>query len=457
VLHVVRARIFKCFKGDDNRRVVRVLDRGVLSFISSTFTQLDICNRFNPKRTQYRNQTNMYVTQNCEFDWDPATRGRILGSFLYGYILTSMAGGFMANSYGVKIPFVCAGVGNAVFHLLCPTAVLVHTELLFACRLLQGMSAVNTRAYIHIYIYIERRTRPVSGIGTRTSFRGGTGFLFSQGLTVGPVFQLFSAWTSDEEVSTLLSFGLSGFSFGSIIAYPLSGYLCTANYNGFGGWALIYYVPGKKTLPSIAHRVNTRVRRSAGQVTRRLHATTDVWCIFFFRTLVRHLNENNIANTDFSDRVRSVRRVLVSISVQRTGRSSEYIARRIHLLVGKRRHIRRSIINTASCTKPCRNASDPRARRVLLFVFVARGNTVEVHIHVVTVRRLHGVLLVVFMERVHLHGPRAGAHAGRVGRLVERGDRRTVIVKRRLYRPSNARHAVSRYVSYRTDICFAYR
>jgi len=53
--------------------------------------------------------------------------------------------------------------------------------------------------------------------------------------------------------------------------------------------------------------------------------------------------------------------------------------------------------------------------------FVARDDTVEVHIHVVTARRLRGVLLDVFMERAHLHEPRAGVHADRVGRLVERG------------------------------------
>lgn len=243
----------------------------------------------------------MYVTQNCEFDWDPPTRGRILGSFLYGYILTSMAGGFMAKSYGVKTPFVCAGIGNAVCNLLCPTAVLVHTELLFACRLLQGMFAVNART--HTYTYIGRRTRRAVGISVSV-----TAFFLLQGLTVGPVFQLLSAWTSDEEVSTLLSLGLSGFSFGSIVAYPLSGYLCTANYNGFGGWPLIYYVPGKNDAAD-----------------RRTH--DDRFLFFFFM---------RSAVIDFSDRVRFVRRVLVSIPVQRTRRSSEYIARGIHLLVGKR-------------------------------------------------------------------------------------------------------------------------
>lgn len=61
----------------------------------------------------------------------------------------------------------------------------------------------------------------------------------------GPFFQLLSAWTSEEESSTLFSFGFSGFMFGTICTYPLSGQLCSANINGFGGWSLVFYVPGK--------------------------------------------------------------------------------------------------------------------------------------------------------------------------------------------------------------------
>jgi hypothetical protein len=61
----------------------------------------------------------------------------------------------------------------------------------------------------------------------------------------GPFFQLFSAWMSDDEASTLLSFGFSGYSFGTIIIYPMSGALCSSNIYGFGGWSLIFYVPGK--------------------------------------------------------------------------------------------------------------------------------------------------------------------------------------------------------------------
>lgn len=61
----------------------------------------------------------------------------------------------------------------------------------------------------------------------------------------GPFFQLFSAWMSEDEASILLSFAFSGYSFGTIMIYPMSGALCNSNIYGYGGWSLIFYVPGK--------------------------------------------------------------------------------------------------------------------------------------------------------------------------------------------------------------------
>ncbi|XP_050528174.1 sialin-like [Daktulosphaira vitifoliae] len=142
--------------------------------------------------------------KNCEFEWDLTLRGRLLGGFFYGYIITTMVGGYMSTRYGPKTPFMWGGIGNTFFHSLCPIAATVHTELFFACRFLQGLLS---------------------------------------GLMIGPLFQLFSPWTTEEEAASLLSFGFSGFALGTIISNPLSGILCSFEYNGYGGWPLIFYVP----------------------------------------------------------------------------------------------------------------------------------------------------------------------------------------------------------------------
>ncbi|VVC42252.1 Major facilitator superfamily,Major facilitator superfamily domain [Cinara cedri] len=142
--------------------------------------------------------------KNCEFNWDAATRGRLLAAYQYGYIATTMVGGYMSNHFGAKTPFMCSGFGSTLVHVLCPLVVLAHTEAFFASRVLQGM--------------------------------------FS-GLMVGPFFELFGAWVPDDEIPTLLSFSFSGFMIGTILAYPASGQLCDVNVDGFGGWPLIFYAP----------------------------------------------------------------------------------------------------------------------------------------------------------------------------------------------------------------------
>lgn len=37
------------------------------------------------------------------FDWDQRTKGLILGSFFYGYIITQFIGGFAATKFGGNI------------------------------------------------------------------------------------------------------------------------------------------------------------------------------------------------------------------------------------------------------------------------------------------------------------------------------------------------------------------
>jgi ACS family sodium-dependent inorganic phosphate cotransporter len=49
-----------------------------------------------------QNDTAKNVTE-VIFDWDQPTKGLILGSFFYGYIVTQFVGGFMATKYGGNI------------------------------------------------------------------------------------------------------------------------------------------------------------------------------------------------------------------------------------------------------------------------------------------------------------------------------------------------------------------
>jgi hypothetical protein len=65
-----------------------------------------------------------------------------------------MVGGIISNSYGAKLPFMVAGYGNIIVHLLCPLAAQVHTELFFACRLVQGIFAVKSVIMVNVSKFI---------------------------------------------------------------------------------------------------------------------------------------------------------------------------------------------------------------------------------------------------------------------------------------------------------------
>jgi len=114
------------------------------------------------------------MIQNCEFEWDSATRGRLLGSFMYGYISTTLVGGIISNNYGAKLPFMIAVYGNIVFHVLCPPAALIHTELFFACRFIQGMFVV--KCVITLSVNVAR-------VGSRTKMLKSIIFYFHR---IGP-------------------------------------------------------------------------------------------------------------------------------------------------------------------------------------------------------------------------------------------------------------------------------
>jgi len=79
-----------------------------------------------------------------EFEWNSQMQGFILSTFFYGYIVTQILGGWLANRYGGKKIF---GFGLLVTSLLCfitPIAVRVGgAPALIAVRIMQGLAEVK--------------------------------------------------------------------------------------------------------------------------------------------------------------------------------------------------------------------------------------------------------------------------------------------------------------------------
>ncbi|GAB0202145.1 vesicular glutamate transporter 1 [Grus japonensis] len=71
--------------------------------------------------------------QHAQFNWDPETVGMIHGSFFWGYIVTQIPGGFIAQKFAANRPKVRASKGLPA--LKPPSAALAQTHSHWGCGL----------------------------------------------------------------------------------------------------------------------------------------------------------------------------------------------------------------------------------------------------------------------------------------------------------------------------------
>ncbi|KAK2511521.1 hypothetical protein Q9966_016617 [Columba livia] len=83
--------------------------------------------------------------QHAQFNWDPETVGLIHGSFFWGYIVTQIPGGFIAQRFAANRVFGVAIVSTSVLNMLLPTAARTHVGCVIGVRVLQGLVEVRTR------------------------------------------------------------------------------------------------------------------------------------------------------------------------------------------------------------------------------------------------------------------------------------------------------------------------
>ena len=55
-----------------------------------------------------------------EFDWGYGSKGDLLGSYYYGYIITQVAGAYLSSKIGFKLTWGIASLGSAIMTLLIP-------------------------------------------------------------------------------------------------------------------------------------------------------------------------------------------------------------------------------------------------------------------------------------------------------------------------------------------------
>lgn len=137
------------------------------------------------------------------FNWDQNTQGIILGSFFYGYIFTQLPGGWIAVKYGAKRVFGYGVLCTSLLTFLTPLAAKFSLSAFIAVRVLEGLG---------------------------------------EGVTFPAMHGMWSHWAPPLERTKLVAFTYAGSQIGTIISYPLSGWLCA---HGFaGGWPSVFYVFG---------------------------------------------------------------------------------------------------------------------------------------------------------------------------------------------------------------------
>lgn len=82
--------------------------------------------------------------QDGPFNWDETTQGYILGSFFYGYIVTQIPGGRLAEIFGGKWIFGIGVLITSVFTLLTPLAAKLSVYALIAVRVIEGLWIYTT-------------------------------------------------------------------------------------------------------------------------------------------------------------------------------------------------------------------------------------------------------------------------------------------------------------------------
>ncbi|XP_077328416.1 vesicular glutamate transporter 3 [Lithobates pipiens] len=138
--------------------------------------------------------------QKAQFNWDPETVGLIHGSFFWGYIVTQIPGGFIANKLAANRVFGAAIFLTSVLNMLIPSAAKVHFGCVISVRIVQGLV---------------------------------------EGVTYPACHGLWSKWAPPLERSRLATTSFCGSYAGAVIAMPLAGVLVQ-----YIGWSSVFYIYG---------------------------------------------------------------------------------------------------------------------------------------------------------------------------------------------------------------------
>merc|ERR550534_830784 len=134
------------------------------------------------------------------FAWGAKEQGWILGAFFFGYVVTQLPGGRLAEKYGGKRLYGGGILITSIFTLLTPLAATISLPLFVIVRVIEG---------------------------------------FGEGVTFPVMHALLAQWIPPNERSRMAGIVYSGAQAGTVLSLPISGFLCEAF-----GWPSVFYVFG---------------------------------------------------------------------------------------------------------------------------------------------------------------------------------------------------------------------
>ncbi|RZF34613.1 hypothetical protein LSTR_LSTR008638 [Laodelphax striatellus] len=135
-----------------------------------------------------------------DFDWDQTTQGFILAAFYWGYIITHIPGGILAQRFGGKHTLGLGILSTAIFTILTPYAAYKGVWPLITLRFLMGLG---------------------------------------EGTTFPALSTLLAQWAPPFERSRMAAFVFAGVQIGTVISTALSGIILE-----YGSWPDVFYLYG---------------------------------------------------------------------------------------------------------------------------------------------------------------------------------------------------------------------
>lgn len=157
----------------------------------------------NPQCSKSSGRSNDSALNDGPFVWEKSIQGHILGAFFYGYTVSQIPGGLMAEQFGGKwVVFGFLGL-SSVATLLTPVAARFSFAALIVLRVFVGI---------------------------------GSGALFPA------MHSMWGKWAPPMERSKLAGLTYAGCMIGNVVTLPLSGVLCQYGFDG--GWGSVFYLIG---------------------------------------------------------------------------------------------------------------------------------------------------------------------------------------------------------------------